>query len=166
MAEFYNEIWQSFFLKKKKKKPRIQVKEYANYKNMTLIIVLHVCGLNPTYHSPPIYLSLKGWEWYIEIFGYAVFNKFFFPLKIVGPHQCDSYLASIFNLLFSENRIQFSLYKHKNRETSFRWFQKTQNQFSDNLVNKLRSCEVHNMCCLNQTQRIHVSLTLKISPKQ
>ena len=46
----------------KKQKPQIQVKEYANYKNITLIIVLHVCGLNPTYHSPPIYLSLKGWE--------------------------------------------------------------------------------------------------------
>ena len=94
------------------------------------------------------------------------FQQVFFPPKNRGPHQCDSYLASIFNLLFSENRIQFSLYKHKNRETSFRWFQKTQNQFSDNLVNKLRSFEVHIMCCLNQTQRIRVSLTLKISPKQ
>ena len=59
--------------KKKKTKTQIQVKEYANYKNMTLIIVLHVCGLNPTYHSPPIYTSVGCWLKFLELVTYMSF---------------------------------------------------------------------------------------------
>ena len=56
--------------------------------------------------------------------------------------------------------------QNKNKKQALGGFRKLRPKFSDNPVKKLRSCEAHTMCCLNQTKKIQVSLNLKISPKQ
>ena len=83
------------------------------------------------------------------------FFFFFFSLFIIVGLTSVIVVWKIFSVFsFPKTKSNFHYVKTKNQNQVFGVFWKLRTKFSGNLVNKPKSCVIHTMCCLLQTQQM------------